>query len=254
MISSVKKTSAKAVSAAVALYLKHTYDMQEDTNSVSSVAKKVKKVRTSEEKRRHCEQVKDYYRRNRDAIREKRKVRYSSNPDKIIKRSRAWVEANIEHAQEYQKRYRAKNKAKMAAYFSAHSKANREKINARNRINTAKRNATDLNFRLRKLLACRIQAAVRNQYGCKALRTMELIGCTVEHLRKHIETQFKPGMSWDNWAIDGWHIDHIRPCASFDLKDPIQQAECFNFKNLQPLWWLDNIRKSDSLSSSPAAC
>ena len=42
-----------------------------------------------------------------------------------------------------------------------------------------------------------------------------------------------------------WHIDHIKPCAAFDLTDPKQQKECFNYKNLQPLWAQDNIKKSD---------
>lgn len=74
---------------------------------------------------------------------------------------------------------------------------------------------------------------------------MELIGCTVEYLRQHLEQQFQPGMSWDNWSISGWHIDHIRPCASFDLTDPIQQAQCFHYTNLQPLWAKDNMIKKD---------
>jgi len=50
-------------------------------------------------------------------------------------------------------------------------------------------------------------------------------------------------MSWDNYGYRGWHIDHIRPCASFDLTDPEQQRECFHYTNLQPLWWQDNLRK-----------
>jgi HNH endonuclease. len=50
-------------------------------------------------------------------------------------------------------------------------------------------------------------------------------------------------MSWDNYGRDGWHIDHIRPCASFDLTDPEQQRQCFHYTNLQPLWAADNIRK-----------
>ena len=50
-------------------------------------------------------------------------------------------------------------------------------------------------------------------------------------------------MTWDNWQHDGWHIDHIRPCASFDLADLEQQRQCFHYTNLQPLWAADNIRK-----------
>ncbi len=48
-------------------------------------------------------------------------------------------------------------------------------------------------------------------------------------------------MNWDNRRT--WHIDHIRPCASFDLTDPEQQKVCFNFRNLQPLFAIDNLKK-----------
>jgi hypothetical protein len=50
-------------------------------------------------------------------------------------------------------------------------------------------------------------------------------------------------MSWDNYGYEGWHIDHIKPIAKFDLSDPIQRAQCFHYSNLQPLWALDNMRK-----------
>ena len=74
-------------------------------------------------------------------------------------------------------------------------------------------------------------------------RSQELTGTTAEEVRKHLEKQFQPGMTWDNRGQ--WHIDHIRPCASFDLTDPEQQKQCFHYTNLQPLWAEDNLRKSD---------
>jgi hypothetical protein len=79
--------------------------------------------------------------------------------------------------------------------------------------------------------------------GAKSGSTIELTGCTIEDLRRHLEAQFADGMSWDNYGRTGWHIDHIRPCASFDLSDPNQQRQCFHYTNLQPLWAADNIRK-----------
>jgi hypothetical protein len=54
-------------------------------------------------------------------------------------------------------------------------------------------------------------------------------------------------MSWGNYGLHGWHVDHIIPCASFDLTDPEQQRQCFHYTNLQPLWAEDNLRKSDKL-------
>jgi hypothetical protein len=71
-----------------------------------------------------------------------------------------------------------------------------------------------------------------------ALRS--LIGCSKSGLVARIEAQFIPGMSWENYGRGGWEIDHIKPCASFDLTDPAQQAACFHFTNLRPRWASDN--------------
>lgn len=78
----------------------------------------------------------------------------------------------------------------------------------------------------------------------KSASTLELIGCSPLELRSHLETQFTEGMSWDNYGK--WHVDHIKPCCSFDLTDSRQQKECFNYTNLQPLWAEDNLRKGTS--------
>ena len=70
---------------------------------------------------------------------------------------------------------------------------------------------------------------------------MFLLGCEIDYLMYHLQERFKPGMSWDNYG--DWHIDHIKPCAKFNLSDPRQQLKCFNYKNLQPLWAEDNLSK-----------
>ena len=70
---------------------------------------------------------------------------------------------------------------------------------------------------------------------------MELVGCTRSELCKYLERQFKIGMTWDNYGE--WHVDHILPCASFDLTKRTQQKKCFHYTNLQPLLASDNMRK-----------
>ena len=70
------------------------------------------------------------------------------------------------------------------------------------------------------------------------------IGCTYEELVKYIESKFTEGMNWDNYGRKGWHIDHIKPCASFDLSNYEQQKQCFHYTNLQPFWWKDNLEKA----------
>ena len=97
-----------------------------------------------------------------------------------------------------------------------------------------------------------IQKLVDSQRArvCKAIKqinksdkTMNLIGCSAIELKNYLESLFADGMSWDNYGYEGWHCDHIRPCASFDLNDPKQQKECFHYTNLQPLWAKDNLSK-----------
>ena len=62
-----------------------------------------------------------------------------------------------------------------------------------------------------------------------------------------IAAGFLPGMTWENHTRSGWHIDHIVPCAAFDLSDPAQQRACFHYTNLQPLWAKTNLKKSNKL-------
>lgn len=60
-------------------------------------------------------------------------------------------------------------------------------------------------------------------------------------LRSHIEQQFQLGMTWQNYGT--WHIDHIRPCGSFDLTEQTERQACFHWSNLMPLWAADNMAK-----------
>lgn len=98
-------------------------------------------------------------------------------------------------------------------------------------------------LRLKKQVMGRIWSAMKRQ-RVSGSGSFALVGCSPNFLRDHIAKQFAPGMSFENYGK--WHVDHIQPCASFDLSDPAQLAECFNWRNLQPLWASENIRKSDS--------
>lgn len=104
----------------------------------------------------------------------------------------------------------------------------------------------DPSYRLRKSLARSIQTKIKYQSEKKKDKTLELTGCSIKELKAHLETNFRDGMSWDNYKHDGWHMDHIRPCASFDLTDKKQQFVCFNWRNLAPVWANENIIKSDT--------
>lgn len=102
---------------------------------------------------------------------------------------------------------------------------------------------TSPQYRLATALRSRLNSALKGV--AKSARTLDLLGCTLEHLIKHLESRFLPGMSWDNQGE--WHVDHIRPLSLFDLTDPAQQRVACHWTNLQPLWAAENIRKSNKL-------
>ena len=101
-----------------------------------------------------------------------------------------------------------------------------------------KRN-TDVNSRILHNLRNRLYHSLKGNR--KSDTTMNLVGCSREKLKAHLESKFKDNMSWANYGK--WHIDHIKPCASFDLSKPEDQKECFHYTNLQPLWAIENITK-----------
>ena len=73
------------------------------------------------------------------------------------------------------------------------------------------------------------------------MATEKLLGCTFEYFIEYLQRLFKVGMTWKNYGK--WHIDHIKPCASFDLSKLEAQKKCFHYTNLQPLWAEENLKK-----------
>ena len=78
----------------------------------------------------------------------------------------------------------------------------------------------------------------------KSQKTCEILGCSPEELKAHLETTFTEGMSWDNYGE--WHIDHIVPCAAFNQDDEQERMACWNWRNLRALWGEENLKKSDA--------
>lgn len=105
------------------------------------------------------------------------------------------------------------------------------------------RRRTNLKVKIKGNYISRLNLALKN--NIKSNKTEKLLDCSIEELKRHLESQFKIGMSWDN--REEWHIDHEIPCSLFDLTDPHQQAVCFHWSNLQPLWAEDNLSKKDSI-------
>jgi hypothetical protein len=120
-----------------------------------------------------------------------------------------------------------------------------ERGKARSNGRYRQRYATEITFRIRHALRARLRLALKHRGIREPRSKLQLVGCTPNELRLHLEGKFSPGMTWANHGK--WHIDHIIPCAHFDLTDPEARKRCFHFSNLQPLWASENIRKGRSL-------
>ena len=104
-------------------------------------------------------------------------------------------------------------------------------------------------FRLLLVCRSRITSALKSHH--KSARTEQLVGCTMKELKEYFFSLFAPDMTMAHFMRGEIHVDHIRPCSSFDLSDPEQQKQCFHYTNLQPLWAKDNLRKSDKIMLRP---
>lgn len=83
------------------------------------------------------------------------------------------------------------------------------------------------------------------------------LGCSIFQFRQYIESLWLPGMSWSNRGINKiganvWQLDHQNELYKFDLSKEEDRLKAFNFKNYQPLWWLDNSKKSKVSNLIPA--
>ena len=105
----------------------------------------------------------------------------------------------------------------------------------------------DGELRLLHTLRARVSGALKIESPKRTpVKTEALVGCSHSDLRKHFESKFKPGMSWQNYGQ--WVIDHVVPCCEFDIKTIQGQRHCFHFSNLQPLWDLENRIKANKLN------
>lgn len=194
------------------------------------------------------EQIKNknrlYYLKNKERILANVKERYQLKKDSIKSYVKEWCERNPERKRAGDTACRIRNKER-------YTKLSREYAAKR-------RKDADGLFKLKENMRSRFYQVFKNSYR-KTSGATELLGCTIAEARKHLEQQWQPGMSWENYGNSGWHVDHIKPVNTFDLSDPEQLKQCFHYTNLRPLWRSENLRRphdgSDILHSgnSPKA-
>lgn len=212
----------------------------------------------SENRERHKENCKRNYWKDPDGDKARSKSYREAHKQELKEYHKRWMEENRESRLAYEKaryaaakgdpdnkwkRYVRNNRDKINARAKAYREANREKVRAGIYKWYLRKYKGDTAFRLLCNLRSRLWAAMNGRSKSDATKT--LIGCTIPELMQHLESQFKDGMTWDNYGK--WQVDHRVACANFRLEDPEQQRQCFHFSNLQPLWAEDNQSKGARL-------
>lgn len=164
---------------------------------------------------------------NGEKIKQNKKIEYLEHKEKYLNRAKEHYFSNRKEKLEYIKKYKKNNKNKYLGYRQKERSTPQGKLNH------------NIGNGIRSMLR-----------GNKNKQHWEnIVGYTVEQLKEHLEKQFKQGMTWGNYGLYGWHVDHIIPKISFiynSYKEP-QFKECWSLDNLQPLWAEDNLKKASKV-------
>ena len=181
----------------------------------------------------------------------------SKNPEKLREASCRYREKNSEKLKNAYKKWYLENKAIAKAASTRWSVAHpelrrvyRKKARTLTRVYENNKYRNDIEFRLSRVLRSRLNKALRryiNNGKEKSIHTLDLVGCTLSELKKHLESLFLPGMTWNNWGVDGWHIDHYLPFGAFDVSKEEILKEICHFSNLKPMWATENHKKGKKL-------
>lgn len=186
----------------------------------------------------------------------------ASNKEKEALRHKIYRESHREESAEYQRKWRAANPDAPAAFARKARAKDPEAFNERtkewrkaNPDYIKNRIASDPEFRIITCLRSRLLTCVRNAKAGKVSNALDLLGCSTEYFMKFIENQWRTGMSWANHGLgEGkWHLDHRKPCESFNMQDAWEQRWCFHYSNFQPLWQIENLSKFSKLNYTATA-
>ena len=172
---------------------------------------------------------------------------YKNNKDKLLEKKRKWAEKNVSKVKNYSKKYYNDNLNNKRDQWNHRSRENRKKCENKLKFREYfrkyhyDRRLKDNLYRLKGDIRSRILAIFKKTTHKKTSRIRDIIGCSFEELKVHLESQFQQGMSWENRHL--WHIDHIMPISMAKTKDEIIRLN--HYKNLRPLWAHENLSKKD---------
>ncbi len=190
---------------------------------------------------KHKEAVVKWRRENPEKNRAKVRKWQRANPEKRKVLHKKWREKNKQKISNWSKQWRAKNSEKIKAYDKLRHKTEHFRKQRKDKYNT-------LRGKLNTLMSNGVRACL---LGKKSNKRWELlVAYSVDQLKRHLERHFMPGMNWNNYGKDGWHIDHIIPKARFNFTYPedLDFKKCWALKNLQPLWAKENLIKHTKIN------
>lgn len=199
------------------------------------------------------------------------------NRDRCLQYGKKYREENKEYFKEYFEKYNNDNYFELKKYRQEYCKSNKEKINKYkkewNRKNCLKIKEHNLQYykfnkkeinkkfldklhsnprvKIKHYISCSIRNKLKRRmvYKISGKDRFDFLPYTVDDLFKHLESKFRLGMSWKNYGLRGWHIDHILPDSSFNYKSVEDEEfqKCWALDNLQPLWAEENWSKNNKI-------
>ncbi len=204
---------------------------------------------------------KKYRIENRDKIREKQRQWEKKNPDKVAASGRRFRLSHPEYEKERHHKYASEHPEQRRANARKRYKIDpapkiasmlkwRENNPEKYReayLKTQRKNRITPQGKLNNMMGRSIWTAIKGNK--RGMKWEDLVGYTVDQLKKHIEKQFLPGMTWKNYSHKTWHIDHIIPKCVFNYQNPedIDFKRCWALKNLRPMWASENMKKGNNL-------
>jgi len=171
------------------------------------------------------ESIKKYNKKYHDGHKEERKKWREDNYEKYLETRAKWGDKNPD-------------------YFRNYYQINKDYINKRNTDYQLRRRKIDPLYKLIGNIRSLIKNSITESGFTKSTKTAQILGCSYEEFKIHIENQFMAGMSWDNRSE--WHLDHITPMSWGKTEKEIIALN--HYTNFQPLWAIDNMKKGNRFS------
>jgi hypothetical protein len=161
---------------------------------------------------------------------------------------RDYKRRNKEKIAAYNKIYKEEHKEEVSVYNHNYNLENREAIQERQTRTQRERKKNDAKFNISKKYRSKVQKDVKKKFDIDDNISKELYSCESNLIKEWFKSLFTDEMTWDNHG-EVWHIDHIKPCASYDVTKEEELKACFHWSNLRPVKVIENQRKTNKIDS-----